>query len=197
MTRTDIFMKKYSVSLLTVILVFSFVLIDGSMLSLYAVGFSVLHEFAHIAALLLVGGRVGSLYAKGFGIALKTAPLSYTQELVTALSGPALSLFLFLIFLPFCTRGESLFFCCFCNLSIFFVNILPIYPLDGGRALYCLLCTKVFYRTACVITRVISCIFLLPLCIISVIILVRTGYNLSLLIICIYLGVLALGVKNL
>ena len=74
-------MKKYSVSLLTVILVFSFVLIDGSMLSLYAVGFSVLHELAHIAALLLVGGRVGSLsFALSFNEKRKIANIRYPEE---------------------------------------------------------------------------------------------------------------------
>lgn len=190
-------MKKYSVSELSLIFVSAFVLIDGSFLSVIAVFFSLLHELCHIVCLWVVGGNVKSLRARGFSMALDTSFLNYSQECAVALSGPFLSLLLFFAFLPFYKINESIFFCCFCNLAIFCVNILPIYPLDGGRALYCFLCKKYSLGTSNVIMRVISCIFLLPLLILSVIILFRTGYNLSLLVITVYLVFLVLGVKDL
>ena len=46
------------------------------------------------------------------------------------------------------------------------------------------------------LTKIISVIFLLPLAVFSVIILIRTGYNLSLMLICIYLAILLIGVKD-
>ena len=190
-------MKKYSVSVLSLIFVSAFVLIDGSVLSLVAVFFSLLHEICHVVCLKIIGGRVKRLSARGFSMALDTTFLNYSQECAVALSGPALSLLLFFVFLPFCKINEYLFFCCFCNLMIFSVNILPVYPLDGGRALYCFLCKKYQLYTSNIIMRVISCIFLLPLLIMSVIILIRTGYNLSLLVISVYLALLVLGVKDL
>ena len=49
---------------------------------------------------------------------------------------------------------------------------------------------------AALATKIISFIFLLPLSVFSVIILVKTGYNLSLMIICIYLAILLIGVKD-
>ena len=190
-------MKKYNISFLTVLITLSFILIDGTLYSLYAVLFSFLHEIAHISALKLVGGRVKGLHTGAVGVGLDTTCLSYTGEAVVAIAGPLMSLFLFFCFLPFCAKSPILFFCCFSNLIIFILNILPVYPLDGGRVLYCLLCKKLSLSTAVKITKSVSFLFLLPLLFISVIILINTGYNVSLLVISIYLLSVLVGVKNL
>ncbi len=190
-------MKKYNISFLTVLITLSFILIDGTLYSLYAVIFSFLHEIAHILALKLVRGRVRGLHTGAVGVGLDTSSLSYSGELVVAIAGPAMSLFLFFCFLPFASKSPVHFFCCFSNLIIFTLNILPVYPLDGGRVLYCLLCKKIQLSTAVKITKAVSFLFLLPLLFISVIILFETGYNMSLLIISIYLLSMLIGVKNL
>lgn len=189
-------MKKYSIPPLTLILAAAFILIDGTVYALFAVGFSLAHELAHIVTLRLCRGSVTKMQGIGFGVGLSTSALSYTRELAVVLAGPALSLLLFFCFLPFFRVNEYLCFACAANLAIFCVNILPIYPLDGGRALFCLLAGRFSVYTAARVTKAVSFLFLLPLGLISVIILVRTGFNLSLLIISIYLSVLLIGVKN-
>lgn len=190
-------MKKYNISLLTVLITVSFILIDGTLYSLYAVLFSFLHELAHITALKILHGRVRRLRTGAVGIALDTYGISYKDEMTVALAGPIASLLLFLGFLPHFTKSPLMFFCAFSNLIIFTLNILPIYPLDGGRVLYCILCQKLALVTCAKITKTVSFLFLLPLLVLSVIILLKTGYNLSLLIISIYLLSMLIGVKNL
>ena len=175
----------------------SFVLIDGTLYSLYAVIFSVLHEISHIVTLKIMRGSVRSLHTGAVGVGLDTSGLSYSAELFVALSGPLMSLILFICFLPFAQKSPMLFFCCISNLIIFTLNILPVYPIDGGRVLYCLLCKKIQLSTAALITKAVSFLFLLPLSVLSVIILCNTGYNMSLLIISIYLLLMLIGVKNL
>ena len=190
-------MKKYSVSPLNIIIIFSFILIDGSLYSLLAVAFSFLHECGHILMLSVCHGRIRTLKMHSRGIGLETNVLSYKNELLVSLAGPVVSLILFLCFLPFFKKSPMLLFCCFSNLIIFTLNILPIYPLDGGRVLFCILCKKTELPTALKIIKAVSFLFLLPLCLFSVIILLETGYNLSLLIISVYLLSMLIGVKNL
>ncbi len=189
-------MKSYSISPLLIIFLISFVLIDGSFLSLLTVIFSLWHELWHVTVLHILGGKIKSLAAIGVGLRLRSGLLGYKQEIAVALAGPLASFFMFILFLPFALKNELTMFCAFSNLIIFIINILPVFPLDGGRALYFFMCERTLPVTASKITKCISIIFLLPLFILSVIILIKTGYNLSLMLICLYLFVLFLGVKN-
>ncbi len=195
-TLQNTFMRRYSISPLFIIFMVAFVLIDGSFLSLLTVLFSLWHEMWHIIVLKLVGGKVRGLSAVGIGIKLNSDMLGYKQEIAVALAGPLASFFMFIVFLPFALKNEYTMFCAFSNLIIFIINILPVFPLDGGRALYFFMCERVLPFTASKITKCITVIFLLPLFILSVIILIKTGYNLTLMLICLYLFVLFLGVKN-
>ena len=149
-------MKKYNISFLTVLITISFILIDGTLYSLYAVLFSFLHEIAHIITLRILHARVRTLKMGAVGIGLNTSQLSYSDELLVALAGPVTSFFLFCVFLPFFSKSPLLLFCAFSNLLIFLLNILPVYPLDGGRVLYCILCKKLQLSYATVITKTVS-----------------------------------------
>jgi len=188
-------MQKYKISPLFLILLSAFVLIDGSIFALLTALFSLWHEAWHIIALKIAGGKVKGAHAIGVGIRLQSTVLTYNGELAVALAGPAASLTLALVFLPFLLKNEYTLFCCFSNFIIFIINILPVFPLDGGRVVYFLLCKRLLPQTAAKIAKAISVIFLLPLFALSVIILIKTGYNLSLMLICLYLFVSFLGVK--
>lgn len=189
-------MKRYSISPLLLIFMCAFVLIDGSFLAVLTVLFSLWHEIWHIIVLRAVGGKIKGLFAMGVGIKLNPGMLGYKEEMAVALAGPVASFFMFIIFLPFALKNEYTMFCTFCNLIIFIINILPVFPLDGGRVLYFFICQRFLPTTASKITKTVTVIFLLPLFVLSVIILIKTGYNLSLMLICLYLSVLFLGVKN-
>lgn len=192
-------MKKYSISPPLILIMAAFIVIDGTLLSFYTVIFALLHELAHILTILFFKNRMFSFKGKALGFSITTNALGYKQEAAVCLAGPLFSLFCFVLFAVlsyFNHMPRQLVFIAACNLSLFLINILPLYPLDGGRALFCLLSLKFQQHRAYIIIKIISYIFLLPLCILSVIILVETGYNLSLIIICIYLLLLLLGVIN-
>lgn len=178
-----------------IIFALAFVLIDGSVLAVFSIVFSLWHELWHILVLKHYNQGFG-FFAKSVGFKISTGALLYKQELLVCAAGPLASLVTALLFLPFCFKNEYAMFGFFSNAALFFVNIIPIYPLDGGRVLYSFLCQRLSLDTATKITRWVTVIFLLPLLIISVIIFVKTGYNLSLLMISFYLLALFVGVKN-
>ena len=96
---------------------------------------ALLHEAGHWAALRLLGGRLLSLRLGPLGAVMEGdwRRLSYGRELAVALAGPAVNLLcaLALRFLPLPER--EVFAGAHFMLGVF--NLLPIGPLDGGRAL--------------------------------------------------------------
>ena len=92
---------------------------------------AMVHELFHMAAVRLGGGKIRSLRIGVFGTRIDTDPMTGLAEFVSILAGPAGS-FLLMLFYPWipriaiCAGVQGLF------------NLLPIYPLDGGRLLRCL-----------------------------------------------------------
>lgn len=89
---------------------------------------AIVHECGHILAVLWIGGKV-SCFSIGIGGAkLETTPMEPWQQLLSVLMGPACSFALFSLkgILP----KTAL-----CGLIQGAFNLLPVYPLDGGRAL--------------------------------------------------------------
>ena len=104
------------------------------------------HELCHYTALRLCGGEVAGIQIGCRGITIKTQPLSFGKEAFCAYAGPlgGLVVLLFARYLPRTAICELLF-------SAY--NLLPIFPLDGGRGLTCIL--KKFLPT--VIADRVSC----------------------------------------
>lgn len=98
-----------------------------------AVGAALVHELGHYLCLRIVAGKPTGLYVGISGIKMNVAGLSYGQELLCTASGPAASFCLLLIGKFFPLLG-------FCGLVQGLYNLLPIYPMDGGRILNALLC---------------------------------------------------------
>lgn len=91
---------------------------------------AVFHEYCHYLAIRLCGGQTAGLNAGLLGARLEVRGLSTPQELVCALTGPlgSLSLLLAARWLPrtaICAGLQGLY------------NLLPVYPLDGGRVVRC------------------------------------------------------------
>lgn len=110
-----------------------FALVNGWRLLAVILSAAVLHELGHLLALRLLGGRVTGLRISVCGAVLLTdaARLSYPKEIVAVLAGPAVNLICGLLLADmqaWVAAGAHLSLCLF--------NLLPVRPLDGGRALY-------------------------------------------------------------
>lgn len=89
---------------------------------------SVVHELSHLGAVRLMGGKLTSLHIGLEGLSMDTTPLPAGKSIVCSLAGPvgALGLLFFARWLPrlaVCVLFQSAY------------HLLPLYPLDGGRAL--------------------------------------------------------------
>ncbi len=95
------------------------------------------HEMGHLAALWLCDIKVWKLQIGVLGAKIDTEPLKEVDEMICALAGPltGLLLCLFWRWIPRVAIWAMV-------QSVF--NLLPIYPMDGGRALQAMvkLCRK-------------------------------------------------------
>ncbi len=92
---------------------------------------AVIHECFHILALMLCGNGIQRIRVGFGGAVIETALLPPFQELLCAAAGP-LGSFLCLFMVRFAPLVSL------CALFQGLYNLLPIYPLDGGRILHCI-----------------------------------------------------------
>ena len=123
------------------------------------------HELGHVAVMKRYGKKILQICIGISGTELISEPLSYRQELLCALAGPLVNLIIFL----FC-RWRLHYFS-YCSLLLCAYNALPIYPLDGGRMLCCVLSMRHGDSKAETICEVVSfgvclCLMLVATCVI-------------------------------
>lgn len=106
------------------------------------------HESGHLAALRLAGAPVLGLRLSLRGAVIRTGLMSYGQEAVCAAAGPAASLLLGAGLLRAVPEVGLL------SLGLAAVNLLPLYPLDGGRILVAVLLRAAPRQAYAVLSRV-------------------------------------------
>lgn len=99
---------------------------------LSAVAAAAFHELCHYLAIRVCCGKHSELSLYAAGARMTMPPMSRSREAICALAGPlgGLCLLLFARWIPrvaLCAAFQS------------FFNLMPVYPLDGGRALQSLL----------------------------------------------------------
>lgn len=122
---------------------------------------SLVHECFHF--LILKAFRIPTLSANVTqkGIYIATTPMPYHAELIAALAGPlgALSLLCLAKWFPVTA------ICAYCQ-SLY--HLLPIYPLDGGRALRCLTMMLMPSDAAASVSRAVSACVLIMIAILGI-----------------------------
>ncbi len=148
---------------------------------------AILHEIGHLIVIILFGSPPKSINFKTTGMQIINRPdidLSYSRDIVVCLAGPAINLFVFIMFYSVDELTAII------NLFLAIFNLLPVMHLDGGRAIYCFLCKVISHHAAEIIINILSLAVIIPLTILGIYIFLKTGYNFSLLIASIYLIIL-------
>lgn len=107
---------------------------------------ALVHEIGHFVVLYIFGVKIYSVHIGVFGTRIETAAIHPSVEAICALTGPIFGL-LTLFFkehIPYVSLAAFL-------QSMY--NLLPVFPLDGGRALqsllYCFLKKKAVMKITC------------------------------------------------
>lgn len=172
-------------------------MLDRSGMAALCVVSSLLHEAGHLAALALmkasakeIGFKIGAIQLQK-GIQGKR---SYKRDAIAAFSGPFFNMLAFgaLYFLYYYTGNSQIQMAAIINLVVGLFNLLPIASLDGGLIIYSALCLMSNQQTALTVLKALSVATLLPTAAAGFYFLIKSGYNATLLITCIYLTVLLL-----
>ena len=162
----------------------------------YAVLFSLLHELGHLLSDFLFGCKPRAISLGLFGMTITRAEdltLSYRQEICSALAGPFVNLVLAALFvsLYLWQRTNTFLTAAVVNLSIFAFNAMPVFSLDGGRALEAFLrahITEPHHQVA--IQKAVSLLFIAVCMGYGFYVLIQSRGNFSLLLLCGYLIVM-------
>lgn len=121
---------------------------------------SVIHELGHLLVIYATGGHADSITIGAFGAKIYTRFPQRWKEFLCAAAGPAASILL----VSLCHTFPKLAFCAAIQ-GMF--NLIPVYPMDGGRMLHCLLqwlCPRKSERVFRIAERTILCgLFVLAL----------------------------------
>ena len=121
-----------------------------------------LHEFGHYIVAKKLGYKVDKMMLMPYGVCLNynTNFFSFSDEILIAISGPFVNFMLTTIcfamwwVFPIVMQYTQLF--CYCNFILFFFNLLPCYPLDGGRVLCGIIAKKYDRKTALKIVLILN-----------------------------------------
>lgn len=159
---------------------------------LITVASSLLHETGHLLVMTSVGNKPQSVRFEITGMNIIRQPdfkISTKNEILIALGGPFINLICFLlsvIILCIYNNENILTFGCI-NLILMIFNLLPIKKLDGGMALYYILLQKYDNLTCTKILKITSVFFITLIYIWGIYAFISSKYNISLIIIAIFL----------
>lgn len=161
--------------------------------------FACIHEFGHLIAGLCVGFRIKSFEIKPIGFTIsfyhsiddynkkiRRGNLLELKKVLVYMSGPLVNIVTSVIF--FFVKGDELLRTelIYINLIIALVNLIPIYPLDGGRIMKSILCIFLGLRKAYKYTEKVSWISVIMILATSSILILKVK-NYALLLMILYL----------
>ena len=142
---------KFRIDLKIFILVILFFITNQIKIYAMIMVFAIIHEFGHLFAGILLGMKPSKIEIKPFGVSMDfditrkdyhikigKGNLLEIKKIFVALAGPITNVFIMIILMlyPIFNFKESdKMIMIFSNITLIIFNILPMYPLDGGRIL--------------------------------------------------------------
>lgn len=126
---------------------------------------ALIHELGHARAAEKCGYKLNRITLMPYGAVISgdISGISYKDEIKVVCAGPMVNLaiyiaiialwWLFPLTYPYTELAAE------ANLALFTINLIPAFPLDGGRLLLCTLSLKLKRKTAAAITRTAGIIF--------------------------------------
>lgn len=135
--------------------------------------FAILHELGHLLAGIILNLKPKRIEINSFGLAITFEGIGENfngrvnqKKIAIALAGPLVNLII--IFLAMLIPlGDYKILVIYANLILLLLNLLPIYPLDGGRILKNVLHMKFGYWVSCKISNKVSNIITILLTIVA------------------------------
>lgn len=145
---------------------------------------AILHELSHILAMQIMRIKIVSVTLKQSGAVIKTEAIMPYQELLCALCGPLGGFVTFILMRRLFPQTAL------CALVQAAYNLIPIYPLDGGRALRCAFACILGREHAKLLSNCISVACIVLVAAITIYILCQCDGKLIAVILIILLGAL-------
>lgn len=161
--------------------------------------FCIIHEIGHIVAGIILKLKPEKLEIMpcGISIAFKSNPddlnfkikkgnLLELKKIIVAMSGPIVSIVLAILYTYFepiyITRQDAI----YSNILIVLFNLIPLYPLDGGRIIKSILHINIGNKKSQIVMNIISNVTMIALTAVSSIAVFYLE-NISIFLICIFL----------
>ncbi len=184
---------RIEVSFLLIAMLALFSFYDKTGIAFCAITAALLHECGHVAAAALSACQIKELSFQPFGIKMRLKkPLSLLdtkRKLLVLSAGCAVNFVCFFLLLALNRKPTNT---ALVHLITALFNLLPAGTLDGGRILLELLSLRCPGNRAEQICDIISLLSAAALFVLGSIVLVKTGYNISLMITAAYLFVLVI-----
>ncbi len=197
-----IFGCNITVSFLFLCFITSLMLFDNSGIIKWGVFAAFIHEAGHIVAMLYKNIKPEGIRLGLFDISIinnkKFNYINFKDEVIILISGSLANLVVLIIccFIGLAVDNDICLILMQENLFLGLMNLLPIESLDGGDLLYIIISEKLNVVVAKRVLHLISFIILIPLMSIGFLILFKSKYNFSLLLVSFYLVTVILEKNN-